>query len=194
MDVHYVLPENTLDGSLAVDVIVPPESGKLLNGNFDMAYAMGGNDWSLSSTDINAKVFSEIDFTGNISLHGSANGVRLSGVLSGYSSYEFSFKNQFEAFGASLVAEIDAGFNFQGTINFDQTGADGDVMLSLYANGELGIETLIGGYNKLIGLNGTSLAHLRFNRESAMLTGQMKVAVFFLGFEHDVDVDIEKRI
>jgi hypothetical protein len=194
MDVHYSLPANTLDGSLAVDVVVPPKSGKLLNGNFDMAYSMSGNAWSVSSTDISAKIFSEIDFIGNISLAGSANGDTFSGALSGYSSYEFLVKNEFEAFGASLVAELDAGFSFQGTIAFDEAGAEGDVMLSLYANGELGIETQIGGYNKLIGVNGTSLAQLSFNRENASVAGQMTVAVFFLGFEHDVDVEIEKSI
>jgi fibronectin type III domain protein len=193
-NIHYVLPDNTLDGSLSIDVSVPSRSGKLLEGKFAMEYAMGNSEWSVTSTDISAKLFTEVDFVGNIALTGSGDGNSFSGVLSGASSYNFSYNKTFEAFGADLIASLDAGFNFTGTIIFDDTGAEGDVSLYLYANGELGIETMIGGYKKLIGLNGSSLAQLSFDRDSALLAGQMDVTVYFLGFERKVDVDIEQKI
>ena len=194
LNVHYTLPDNTLDGSLALDVNVPAQSGRLLTGKFDMNYAMGNSEWSVTSSDISVLILTEIDFTGNIALEGSGNNDTFSGVLSGSSSYDFSYRKEFEAFNAKLIAELNAGFNFMGDIAFDESGAEGDIMLSLYANGELGIETFIGGYDRLIGLNGSSLARLKFDRESALLSGQMNVVVYFLGFDHEVDIDIEQQI
>ena len=194
LNVHYVLPDNTLNGSIALDVNVPPETGSVLNGNFAMDYAMGNEEWSVSSTNISAQLLSEIEFIGSIALAGSSSGESFTGQLSGSSSYEFAYYKEFEIFGSSLITQVAAGFNFSGDIAFDALGATGKVNLMLYANGELGIILFIGEYETLISLNGLSEAELTFDHENAHLAGLLNITVYILGIERNLDIEIDQQI
>ncbi|MEN8251068.1 MAG: hypothetical protein ABFS32_19195, partial [Bacteroidota bacterium] len=194
VNANYKLPDHTLAGSLGLDVNVPPSTGKVLNGNFEMKYAAGGGNWSVSSTDISASLFREVQFTGNIALAGSTDKDTFSGVLSGSAAYDFSIRKDFKILAWNLRAQLATGFNFKGDIAFDDTGAEGNVSLNIYANGDIGVENDIGGYDTVIGISGSSLAQLKFNRENVTVTGQMDVTFTFKGFEYGETIHINQTI
>lgn len=193
VNLNYLMPDNTLDGNVNIDLNVPPASGSVLKANFDMNYAYAAKDWTLSSTDISAALFGEVEFTGNIDLQGSEDSP-VEGVMSGQAAYAFSYNKEFRALATTFRAKLDAGFNFDGDIAFDQAGVSGQTYLLVYANGELGVVSDIGDYSTLLAVSGASEALLEFNSDAAKLSGNLIVAISVLGFEHDVTVEIDKQI
>ena len=194
MSVRYKLPANTLSGAVQASLSVPPQTGKAFKGEFDMDFNVASSEWAVSSSQINASLLEEIDFTGNVDLKGKTGQDHLSGYLSGVSSYEFSKTYEFTMFSVDFLAAVDAGFNFQGKINFDDEGFDGKVQLSVYMDGELGAEAKVLGYVKLIELSGEMMGSATFDNTSATLEGKLTVTVDVFGDEHSIDVNVVQTI
>ena len=194
VNIQYTLPDNTLAGGVALDLAVPPSNGRLIAANFDMNYLRANQKWSLSSTDISAKLFSEIDFVGNLELNGSDEKTNINGILSGHASYAFKYFNEGEILGAKVLTNLDAGFNFNGEIAFDDNGANGEISLYLYTNGEVGVELEVGEYTKLVAISGSSLSQLSITPTQAKVYGNLDVTLYILGLEHEMELEIDHTI
>ena len=194
MQVNYKLPDNTISGGVQAELNVPPQSGKAFRGQFDMDFNVAASEWSVSSSQISASLLEKIDFNGNIDLKGKTGTENISGYLSGVSSYEFSKDYEFSMFSFDFKASVDAGFNFQGRINFSDTGLDGKAQIYVYVNGELGVTTSMLGYSKLIELSGNMRSAVSFNNTSATLEGKLTMKVNVFGNERSVDVNIIQTI
>lgn len=193
LNAHYVLPDNTLDGNVSVDVSIPPANGKVLEGNFDMTYAQGSGEWSVSTTNFRASLFKTVDFTGNIELHGKEE-KPVTGFLQGEASYDFSYESKFSAFTYDFKTQLNAGFTFNGRIDLNEDGISGSTSLQIYANGGLIRIHEDGEQEILIELSAESLAQLSFNKDEVNINGMMTVEVTILLISYDVDVEIDKTI
>lgn len=194
MSVRYKLPANTLSGSVQASLHVPPQTGKAFKGEFAMDFNVASSEWAVSSTQIKARLLQEIDFTGSIDLQGKTGKDKITGYLSGLASYDFSKTYDFTMLSVDFRASVDAGFNFQGRINFDNEGFAGKVQLRVYVDGELQAKAPVLGYVKLIELSGDMQGSATFTNTAATLEGQLTLMVDVFGEEHSIDVNVTQTI
>ena len=104
---RYTLPDNTAEGSLVSDIMVPSNSGKLLKGkNMALNFSYNEKGWSVQSSNLRASILNTLTFSGNADMKSSNNFI--TGKLMG--SIDYSYDYQFNK--SYWFGTFDGAFDF----------------------------------------------------------------------------------
>ncbi|UII20015.1 fibronectin type III domain-containing protein [Fulvivirga ligni] len=188
-NVNYHLPDNTVDGSLRVDVQVPPSNGYVFKtdnpATFNFDYA--NNDWNVEG-HVSGKIFNTVTFTGNTSL--SKEGTSISGYLDGMASYTYTKKFEVHPFTlVTLGGDLNMNFSSSVHTSLSPQGIQGVMDVRLLGNATLYM--VVSGVRGDISATINSMAELSYISNQGRLRGDVDLTVSAMGesFTHSVSVD-----
>jgi len=190
LNANYTMPSHVVSGDISTELKIPSSTGKVFNGNFSVDFYAGNGDWNVHSSNISASILEEISFTGGVDLEGEFESGSFTGTLVGNAAYNYSKDYSFEAYGAELYANLDAGFNFNGNIQVIESGFSGSLYVHIYANGTLGVNTSV--YDGEWTIENDCEAEVSYANNEGRLKGTLYSNVDLFFWEKTVEVNIDQ--
>ena len=188
LNANYSMPSHVVSGDISTTVKIPSSSGKVFRGDFGVDFYAGNGNWSVSSSGISASILQQITFIGNFNIEGKLSTNYFKGKLAGSASYNYHRSYNFEVLGADLYANLKAGFNFNGMINLDENGLEGQLKVLVEADGTLGVDYKI--YSGSIDASGSCYGLVKYANEKGYLEGKLHTEVDLYFWEEEVDVEL----
>ncbi|MEX2336123.1 MAG: fibronectin type III domain-containing protein [Fulvivirga sp.] len=188
-NVNYYLPDNTIDGSMQLDIAIPRRSGLVFNTNANTGatFSYAKQNWNVDA-NLYASMFRVVQFEGNAEFRRTRTSIYAH--LSGRASYDFKYDIAFERSWASISAGIEAHFNSSVSATLDNTGFSGAIGVSCSGMAYLDFEVL--GINPdPIQVSASGEAELSYANGQGNIEGMLKSSFSIYGISRQTDFPVK---
>jgi hypothetical protein len=179
LESNYVLPDNTVSGSVSTEIKVPSSGFIFTSNNLKVDFNVGSNKWHAGGSNMGGKMFNTVDFSdGNITLDGSISSpLALTGKLGGKATANFSQTVGVGALGINFSGNITVNMNSNISADLDQNGLAGSFGVHVDGSGTLNYSTWI--TDGSVSVSGNSDANIGYQNGNLKLYGNMTVNLPF---------------